>query len=132
MKEISLKILLFILSTASFWGVAAKSNVVLEHAETLSFDKKQKADCQVLKGNVRFRHEGALLFCDSAYFYTNDMVSDYDRSLYESKVNYDKAVQSSVVIFKDGEIYAGLNPDADSMKSDEDVKNWLSKYIDIE
>ena len=72
MKEISLKILLFILSTASFWGVAAKSNVVLEHAETLSFDKKQKADCQVLKGNVRFRHEGALLFCDSAYFYTND------------------------------------------------------------
>ena len=60
------------------------------------------------------------------------MVSEYDRSLYESNVNYEKVIQSSVVIFKDGEIYAGLNPDADSMKSDEDVKNWLSKYIDIE
>ncbi len=52
--------------------VFAKTNVLLEHAESLSFDKKQNAECQVLRGNVRFRHEGALLHCDSAYFYSNE------------------------------------------------------------
>ena len=89
-------------------------------------------DCE---GRDYHATEGAVNVLNEAgipYFYTNDMVSEYDRSLYESNVNYEKVIQSSVVIFKDGEIYAGLNPDADSMKSDEDVKNWLSKYIDIE
>ena len=66
------------------------------------------------------------------YFYTNDIVSEYDRSLYESKIDYEKAVMSSVVIFKEGQIYAGLDPDVDSIKSDEDLKNWLGKYIDLE
>ena len=89
-------------------------------------------DCE---GRDYHATEGAVNVLNEAgipYFYTNDAVSEYDRSLYESNVNYEKVIQSSVVIFKEGEIYAGLNPDADSMKSDEDVKNWLSKYIDIE
>ncbi|MDR1730437.1 MAG: hypothetical protein LBR52_07230 [Prevotellaceae bacterium] len=44
-----------------------KTNVILEHSETLSFDKAN--NFQVLSGNVRFRHENALMYCDSAYFY---------------------------------------------------------------
>ena len=43
--------------------------VYLENSETLSFDKIASPDLQVLKGNVRFRHDNALLYCDSAYFY---------------------------------------------------------------
>jgi lipopolysaccharide export system protein LptA len=43
--------------------------VYLENSESLSFDKIQNPDIQVLKGNVRFRHDNALLYCDSAYFY---------------------------------------------------------------
>ena len=43
--------------------------VYLENSETLSFDKIVSPDIQVLKGNVRFRHDNALLYCDSAYFY---------------------------------------------------------------
>jgi lipopolysaccharide export system protein LptA len=43
--------------------------VYLENSETLSFDKVKNPDIQVLKGNVRFRHDKALLYCDSAYFY---------------------------------------------------------------
>ena len=66
------------------------------------------------------------------YFYTTDMVSGYDRALYDSVMDYDRAVKSSVVIFKDGQIYAGMDPDADSIKSDEELKSWLSKYIDLE
>jgi len=43
--------------------------VYLEHSETLTFDKIMSPDMQVLKGNVRFRHDNVLLYCDSAYFY---------------------------------------------------------------
>ena len=43
--------------------------VYLENSETLTFDKLLLPDVQVLKGNVRFRHDNALLYCDSAYFY---------------------------------------------------------------
>lgn len=43
--------------------------VFLEHCDRLSFDKQRLPDAQVLQGNVRFRHDDALLYCDSAYFY---------------------------------------------------------------
>ncbi|MDD3079389.1 MAG: OstA-like protein [Paludibacter sp.] len=43
--------------------------IYLENAETWSADKDFNPDIQVLKGNVRFRHDNALLYCDSAYFY---------------------------------------------------------------
>jgi lipopolysaccharide export system protein LptA len=43
--------------------------VYLENSETMTFDKNMNPDIQVLKGNVRFRHDNALMFCDSAYFY---------------------------------------------------------------
>lgn len=43
--------------------------VRLEHSETLSFDEKKHKDAQILRGDVRFRHDSALMFCDSAYFY---------------------------------------------------------------
>lgn len=43
--------------------------VYLDHSNTLSFDEKRIADAQILVGNVIFRHDDALMFCDSAYFY---------------------------------------------------------------
>lgn len=43
--------------------------VYLENAETLSFDESLHPDAQILRGNVQFRHEDALMYCDSAYFY---------------------------------------------------------------
>lgn len=46
--------------------------VYLEHCDFLSFDEEQHPDAQLLKGNVRFRHEEALMYCDSAYFYENN------------------------------------------------------------
>lgn len=46
-----------------------KTNVMLEQCDELSFDKLNGRPYQVLRGNVRFRHEDALMFCDSAYFY---------------------------------------------------------------
>jgi len=48
-----------------------KSNeqLYLEHSETLSFDALTSPDYQVLTGNVRFRHDGANLYCDSAHYF---------------------------------------------------------------
>jgi lipopolysaccharide export system protein LptA len=43
--------------------------VYLERAGHLSFDQERIADAQILKDDVVFRHEEALMYCDSAYFY---------------------------------------------------------------
>lgn len=54
----------------AMWAEEKKEDLVyLEHSETLSFDEKRHPDAQLLKGDVRFRHEDALMYCDSAYFY---------------------------------------------------------------
>ena len=49
--------------------LTAQTMVYLEHSETLSFDSRKHSDAQLLKGNVRFRHDEAVMYCDSAYFY---------------------------------------------------------------
>ena len=53
-----------------FLALAAGQKLVyLEHSETLSFEEERLPDAQILRGNVRFRHEDMLMFCDSAYFF---------------------------------------------------------------
>ncbi len=50
--------------------------IEIKHAESLSYDS-EKNDAKVLSGNVICEHEGALLYCDTAYIYseTNRMVA---------------------------------------------------------
>jgi len=43
--------------------------VYLEHANTMSFDKKVNQERQVLRGEVLFRQDSIWMSCDSAYFY---------------------------------------------------------------
>ena len=44
--------------------------VYLIHADQLRFDQfSAHPDAQILNGSVHFRHKGASLYCDSAYFY---------------------------------------------------------------
>ena len=50
-------------------GAKGVTLVYLENCDQLSFDKIQSPDMQLLKGNVRFRHDNARLYCDSAYFF---------------------------------------------------------------
>lgn len=49
--------------------LAAQNLVYLEHSDVLAFDRDRLPDAQILRGDVRFRHDDALMFCDSAYFY---------------------------------------------------------------
>lgn len=45
------------------------SRVHLLHADRLYFNQIQHPTAQFLVGNVRFEHEGTLMYCDSALFY---------------------------------------------------------------
>ena len=48
---------------------AEQTLLYLENAETLNFDEELHPDAQILRGNVRFRHDDAVMYCDSAYYY---------------------------------------------------------------
>ena len=43
--------------------------VYLIHADVLHYDAFINRDAQILNGKVQFEHNGATLYCDSAYFY---------------------------------------------------------------
>ncbi len=73
MKRLSQVLLLWIV--ICFSVVAEESNnVILEQCDELTFDNTAKSSraYQVLRGNVRFRHGDALMWCDSAYFYEGE------------------------------------------------------------
>lgn len=52
------------------------TKVYLEKSDAISFDQNRLPDVQIIKGNVRFRHDNALMYCDSAYFYSKESSFD--------------------------------------------------------
>ena len=48
---------------------AQDSRVYLVHADLLHFDERENPNATILNGKVHFTHQGARLYCDSAYFY---------------------------------------------------------------
>ena len=48
---------------------AKDSRVYLVHADVLHYDQMKNPDATILNGKVHFTHQGARLYCDSAYFY---------------------------------------------------------------
>lgn len=51
--------------------------VELLHANSLEFDEKLGKDIKRLIGNVQFKHEGALMYCDSAYLYPDNSLDAF-------------------------------------------------------
>ncbi len=64
-----LYILIVLILASHIFTYAGKTLIYLEHSETLEFDEANYPDCQILNGNVVFRHDDALMYCDKAYFY---------------------------------------------------------------
>ena len=64
-RPIVFGLLSFVLCPSSI----SQTMVYLEHAENLSFDEERISNAQILRGNVIFRHEDMMMYCDSAYFY---------------------------------------------------------------
>lgn len=48
---------------------AKDTRIYLVHADVLHFDQDVNPDATILNGSVHFTHQGARLYCDSAYFY---------------------------------------------------------------
>lgn len=65
-------ILACMLSLLAIGETKAQSKIELLGAKILKFDKELGVDAQRLIGNVRFKHEGAIMYCDSAYLYNAD------------------------------------------------------------
>lgn len=57
-----------VLTLHAQWSLA-ETLVYLEHSNTLEFDQERLPDAQILRGDVCFRHDDALMYCDSAYFF---------------------------------------------------------------
>ena len=84
-RHLHIALLLLCVSVAAYaqesgQGSAKTSMVYLEHSETLSFDEKRLPDAQILRGNVCFRHDSALMYCDSAYFFDKIIISTTSRN----------------------------------------------------
>ena len=45
------------------------TRIYLVHSDVLHYDQRINADATILNGKVHFTHQGARLYCDSAYFY---------------------------------------------------------------
>jgi lipopolysaccharide export system protein LptA len=46
--------------------------ITIRNADRIEFDEAMGEGVRILKGNVEFEHEEAIMNCDSAYFYSND------------------------------------------------------------
>jgi lipopolysaccharide export system protein LptA len=75
-----------------------KRRIDIENADLYTYDEKIKVNAERLIGNVRFRHNDVLMFCDSAYSYRDtNMVDAFGNvhvirgdtlNLYGDKLNY--------------------------------------------
>ncbi len=54
-----------------------------------------------------------------------------DKAFHSSKLDLSNYRGGAIAIVKDGKLYASTDPDVDALKSEEDILNWLSKYINI-
>lgn len=50
----------------------SESKIVVEYAEFFNYDTNEIPDAAVLMGNVRVRHEGAILTCNKAYLFEKE------------------------------------------------------------
>lgn len=78
--------------------VKKKRRIDIENADLYTYDEKIRKNAVRLLGNVRFRHNDVLMFCDSAYQYNDvNMVDAYGNvhivqgdtlNLYGDRINY--------------------------------------------
>ncbi len=111
--------LLLFSSTVTF--AQQKKRVYIEQADYLEADEKIASNAQRLVGNVRIRHEGILMWCDSAYTYTGtnrvdaygnvhinqgDTLDLFARKIYyNGDINFASAYHNVILINKNTTLY---------------------------
>jgi len=99
------------------------TTVHLEHADILFFDREIKVDAQILRGNVRFRHDSSYMYCDSAYYY------ETDNSL-EAFSNVRMEQGDTLFVYGDYLLYNGDTQLARLRKNARMVNNQVTLYTD--
>ena len=61
----------------SFYTLKAQKQIEIIHADDFIFDNNKHPDYGKLVGNVSFKHEGAIMQCDSAYQYKNNKMDAF-------------------------------------------------------
>ena len=101
---------------------AKKTFIVLIHTKECDV-----REYEVIDGAARILNQNGY-----NYFKVGTATSNGEETLEKSHLDTkDFNWSSSVMIVKNGNIYASINPDIDSIKNDSELKNWLSKYIDL-
>ena len=54
--------------------ICAQSKIEIINADEISFNQKLNKNRQVLRGNVKIKHENRIMTCDSAYYYSNENI----------------------------------------------------------
>jgi lipopolysaccharide export system protein LptA len=103
MKLFPVLLFLYILTpTLSF----AQKRIEIVNADHLKFDKKLGNGAKRLIGNVQFKQDNTLLFCDSAYFYENNSLDAFDHihiqqgdsiHLYGDLLKYDGNTKKAII-----------------------------------
>lgn len=85
-------------------------------------------DCLAKKFSVVLKSEEILKENNIDYFYINDYE---DKTYSKSKLKDKKAYPGSIIIIRNGQVYAYTNPNKNAFHSVSAVKSWFKKYIDI-
>lgn len=70
---LSLLLCILFIITANSQG---EKQIEILSTETLSFDKRSGSEARKLIGNVAFKHGNAVMYCDSAYFFSERNIID--------------------------------------------------------
>ena len=74
-----MRFLYFLISffiAVSAFAQEAPSKIELLHANELQYDERQTGKVRRLLGDVQFKHDDALMFCDSAWLYSETNTID--------------------------------------------------------
>lgn len=97
-RQFGIILLLCVLASVAW---SQKTLIYLDHSDRLEFDNERWPDCQILNGNVKFRHDDMIMFCDSAYF--------FDKNNYIIATGHIKMIQADTlfiygdILYYDGE-----------------------------
>ena len=68
-------LLLFIYFFSPCFAQETRKEIEILHADFMDFNKKE-TKAKRLKGHVEFKHENAIMSCDSAYFFSDENFVD--------------------------------------------------------
>ena len=99
-----------------------KSFIVLIHEKEC-----YEREYSVLAGAEKILKEYGYTYLD-----VGTPTNDGDEAFHSSKLNLENIYVGSLAIIKKGVLYAYIDIENESIKDDEELKNWLGKYLNID